>query len=116
MNYLISFAVLLACLYTGIGFQELTHIPIPGSIFGMLLLFGLLASGILPSHWAKPSCHLLIKNMALLFVPVGVGLMNHLHLIASNVVPILLSIYGSSLVVFIVISLGIHHKEKEKEL
>ena len=114
MNYIISFAVLLACLYLGISIQTITHLPIPGSIIGMLLLFILLASGILPTHWAKPSCTILIKNMALLFVPVGVGLMNHLHLIEANTVPILLSIYGSSLVVFLVISLGIHHKEKDK--
>ncbi|WP_299020029.1 CidA/LrgA family protein [uncultured Photobacterium sp.] len=113
MAYLRSFSIIFLCLLAGKAFQHLTGIAIPGSIIGMLLLFFTLAIGAVPPRWAKEGCNLLIRHMALLFVPVGVGLINYLDLISANTLPILFSTIGSSLVVFIVIGLATHYKEKQ---
>ncbi|GAB3528519.1 MULTISPECIES: CidA/LrgA family protein [Photobacterium] len=112
MAYLRSFSVILICLFIGKAIQHLTQLAIPGSIIGMLLLFIVLSMGLIPSSWAKEGCHLLIRHMALLFVPVGVGLMNYLDLLSANTLPILLSTIGSSLIVFLVIGVATHYKEK----
>lgn len=113
MAYLRSFFVIFICLMLGKGIQALTGLAIPGSIIGMLILFTALSMGLLPAHWAMKGCHVLIKNMALLFVPVGVGLMNYLDLLTDNTLTILLSTLGSSLVVFMVIGIATHYKEKQ---
>ena len=113
MGYLRSFVIIFLCLMLGKGIQAFTHVAIPGSIIGMLILFIVLSMGLIPSHWAKEGCHLLIHHMALLFVPVGVGLMNYLDLLTANTWPILLSTIGSSMIVFLVIGITAHHKEKE---
>ncbi|GAL03697.1 antiholin-like protein LrgA [Photobacterium aphoticum] len=55
----------------------------------------------------------MIKHMALLFVPVGVGLINYLDLIQNNSLIILLSTIGSSVVVFVVIGIATHYKEQQ---
>ncbi|ELR67948.1 Antiholin-like protein LrgA [Photobacterium marinum] len=113
MAYLRSFLIIFLCLFAGKAIQHFSGLAIPGSIIGMLILFFTLAIGAIPAKWAKEGCHLLIRHMALLFVPVGVGLINYLDLISSNTLPILLSTIGSSLVVFIVIGLATHYKEKQ---
>ena len=97
----------------GKGIQHFSGIAIPGSIIGMLLLFLSLSMGLIPANWAMPGCHFLIKHMALLFVPVGVGLMNYLDLIQNNSLTILLSTIGSSVVVFVVIGIATHYKEQQ---
>ncbi|EKE70960.1 CidA/LrgA family protein [Gallaecimonas xiamenensis] len=85
MHFIRAALVLLACLYVGKGLVALTHIPIPGSILGMLLLFVLLSSGRLPPAWVSPVTIPLIRHMTLLFIPAGVGLMDHLGLLGSHV-------------------------------
>lgn len=113
MAYLRSFIIIFVCLMLGKGIQHLSGVAIPGSIIGMLILFVALSMGLIPANWAMPGCHFLIRHMALLFVPVGVGLMNYLHLLQSNALIILFSTIGSSLVVFTVLGVATHYKEKQ---
>ncbi|MGF1679684.1 CidA/LrgA family protein [Photobacterium makurazakiensis] len=113
MAYLRSFFIIFVCLIIGKGIQHLTQLAIPGSIIGMLLLFALLSIGLIPAHWTMKGCHFLIRHMALLFVPVGVGLINYLDLLQTNALTILLSTLGSSIIVFVVIGLTVQYKEKQ---
>ncbi len=53
---------------------------IPGSIIGMLLLFGLLASGMVRAGWFDRGASFLLSRLPLLFIPVTVGVMNYLDL------------------------------------
>ena len=76
-QYLRAFVLIYACLYAGIFIASLLPVTIPGSIIGMLILFVLLALQILPAKWVNPGCYVLIRYMALLFVPIGVGVMQY---------------------------------------
>lgn len=105
-QYLRSFILIYICLYTGIAIASLLPITIPGSIIGMLILFVLLSLQILPAKWVKPSCHLLIRYMALLFVPIGVGVMQYVDVIKQQFGPVVVSCFISTLVVFVVVSLS----------
>lgn len=105
-QYLRSFILIYLCLYAGIAIASLLPITIPGSIIGMLILFVLLSLQILPAKWVKPSCHLLIRYMALLFVPIGVGVMQYVDVIKQQFGPVVVSCFISTLVVFVVVSLS----------
>lgn len=83
-QYIRAFVLIYACLYAGIFLASLLPITIPGSIIGMLILFVLLALQILPAKWVNPGCYVLIRYMALLFVPIGVGSCNILTYCARN--------------------------------
>lgn len=76
-QYLRAFVFIYLCLWAGNGLSALLPLTIPGSIIGMLILFALLSSQILPARWVKSGCHILIRYMALLFVPIGVGVMQY---------------------------------------
>lgn len=102
-QYLRAFALIYLCLFAGNAISALLPITIPGSILGMLILFALLASQILPPNWVKPGCHLLIRYMALLFVPIGVGVMNYYGVLRDQFGPIVVSCLVSTFVVMIVV-------------
>lgn len=103
-QYIVSFGLIFLCLLAGINLQSWLEVSIPGSIIGMLILFGLLASGLVPVAWVKPGANVFIRYMVLLFVPVSVGLMVHLDMLAANVWTILASAIGGTTLV--IVSLG----------
>jgi holin-like protein len=90
-QYLRAFIFIYLCLYAGTFIASLLPITIPGSIIGMLILFVLLALQIIPAKWVKPGCSVLIRYMALLFVPIGVGVMQYYDLLKAQYGPILVS-------------------------
>lgn len=100
-QYLRAFLIIWLCLYAGRGIAGLLPIAIPGSILGMLLLFVLLSANLLPLSWVKPGCHLLIRYMALLFVPISVGIMDHTDILSAQFAPIVISCTVGTLVVLI---------------
>ncbi|MEJ5065697.1 MULTISPECIES: CidA/LrgA family protein [Erwinia] len=104
-QYLRAFIIIYLCLYAGRGLSALLPVVIPGSILGMLVLFSLLASQLLPIHWVKPGCHLLIRYMALLFVPISVGVMNDMDILTAQFGPIVISCVVSTLIVLVTIGL-----------
>ncbi|KJY83360.1 membrane protein [Vibrio galatheae] len=105
LQYVVSMGLIFLCLIAGINIQHLLGTAIPGSIIGMLILFGLLASGLVPSDWVKPGASLFIRYMVLLFVPISVGLMEHFDMLLANAVPILASAVGGTLIVLVVLGL-----------
>jgi holin-like protein len=115
-QYLRAFALIYACLYAGIYLSSLLPITIPGSIIGMLILFVLLALQILPAKWVNPGCYVLIRYMALLFVPIGVGVMQYYDMLRAQFGPIVVSCAISTLIVFVVVSWSTHLVHGERKI
>lgn len=115
-QYLRAFVLIYACLYAGIALSSLLPITIPGSIIGMLLMFVLLALQILPAKWVNPGCYVLIRYMALLFVPIGVGVMQYYDVLRAQFGPVVVSCAISTLVVFLVVSWSSHLVHGERKV
>jgi len=115
-QYLRAFVLIYACLYAGIFIASLLPITIPGSIIGMLILFVLLALQIMPPQWVNPGCNILIRYMALLFVPIGVGVMQYLDLLRAQLGPVAVSCAVSTLLVFLVVSWSSHLVHGERKI
>ncbi len=114
--YIRAFIIIYLCLYAGIGISSLLPIEIPGSIIGMLILFALLASQILPSEWVKPGCHLLVRYMALLFVPIGVGVMVYYQLLVSQFGPIVISCLISTFITMLVVAYSSNYFHRVRDV
>ena len=115
-QYLRAFALIYACLYAGIAISSLLPITIPGSIIGMLIMFFLLALQILPAKWVNPGCYVLIRYMALLFVPIGVGVMQYYDVLRAQFGPVVVSCAISTFVVFMVVSWSSHLVHGERKV
>ncbi len=91
-----SLALILLCQLAGEIMTRLTHLPVPGPVIGMALLFvGLVIKGGPPPELEETSGGIL-KHLSLLFVPAGVGIMRHLDLISEQWLPILLAVLVST--------------------
>lgn len=95
---LLGFLILLACQLAGELVVLVLGLPIPGPVAGMLLLFaGLVFYGEVPDSLRLPA-EGLIRHLALLFVPAGVGLIQHLELVQQEWLVILLTLISSTLI------------------
>ena len=82
----------------------------------MLILFILLGLQILPAKWVNPGCYVLIRYMALLFVPIGVGVMQYFSLLSAQFGPVVVSCTISTLVVLVVVSWSSHLVHGERKV
>lgn len=83
------------------------HVPVPGNVMGMMLLFGLLASGIIKVEQLEVAGGYLLKHISFFFIPIAVGLMNWTTLFYQHSLWLSLAIVVSALlalftVVFVV--------------
>lgn len=85
---ILGFSILFFFIFIGEIIANFFKIPIPGSVIGMILLTLGLYGKIIKDEWIRPAAKLLIENMALLFIPAGIGLMIHFKLISENLLPI----------------------------
>ena len=115
-QYLRAFVLIYACLYAGIFIAGLLPITIPGSIIGMLILFVLLALQIMPPQWVNPGCNILIRYMALLFVPIGVGVMQYYREIFDHLAPLVVACAVSTLIVLVTVGYSSHYFHRERPL
>jgi len=99
LNYL---TLIFGCQLIGELIAAATGWPVPGPVIGMALLFvGLLVHGGVPGGLGGVADSL-IGNLSLLFVPAGVGVMQHARLIGSELLPI-----SVALVVSTVLAIGV---------
>ncbi|MFC0270354.1 CidA/LrgA family protein [Metabacillus herbersteinensis] len=101
--YVVKVILQISCLYgfykLGEMLQSLLSLPIPGSIIGMLLLFGLLSTKLVKSEWFFIGSSLLLAHLPLLFIPATVGVIDYLNLFnGSGLITLLIVILSTILV------------------
>lgn len=102
---LVGLLVLLLCQLLGEWLVLATGLPVPGPVMGMvLMLAGLIGLRRVPEAVRLPAEGLL-RHLALLFVPAGVGLTVHAELIAAEWVVILTALVVSTIITIIVTAL-----------
>ncbi|WP_032109935.1 CidA/LrgA family protein [Necropsobacter massiliensis] len=100
-----SFAILYLMLYLGEWISHLIPVGVPGSIWGLLLLFSGLATKIIRMNWVFFGASLLIRYMAVLFVPVSVGVIKYSDLLISQAKALLIPNIVSTCVTLVVVGL-----------
>lgn len=68
--------MILAISFIGEILKYFLPLPIPASIYGMMILFTGLLTGIIPLEAVKDVGKFLIEIMPVMFIPAGVGLMS----------------------------------------
>ena len=89
-----DFLVILACLQAGKAVAALLPFRFPDSILGLLFLFVLLNLQLVKLHWIEKGASLLLKHMALLFIPVAVGLLGYIDIFMNAISVIALNIFA----------------------
>ena len=100
MKYLSQFCIILGFTLTGEALQRLLPLPIPASVYGLVLLFAALCTGIVKVSQVKETGAFLTSILPILFVSPTVGILEHWDLIRPNLLPIVLLLLGSTVLTF----------------
>ncbi len=102
-----GFGTILLFLAIGQGVTKFFHLPVSGSVMGMVLLALALGGRIVPLSLVEDASLLLLQHLSLFFVPAGVGLLAYGALVKGNWIPIALAILGGTIVTLLGTA-GIH--------
>lgn len=97
-----GFVLLLLFQFLGEGLSTLLDLPMPGNVIGMALLLLALVCGWVKLDWLQEAADLLLRYMAMFFVPAGVGVMLYFDLIGREWLPIVAGTVISTFVVMAV--------------
>ena len=95
-------AILFGCLALGELLIYFTHIPLPSSILGMLILTLLLQLKVIRLEWVQGLADFLVANIGFFFVPPGVAIMCYFDIIKAQFMPILVASVVSTVLVLAV--------------
>ncbi|MGZ4111426.1 MAG: CidA/LrgA family holin-like protein [Tumebacillaceae bacterium] len=70
------------------------HVPIPGSIVGLVLLFLLLKFGVIRMEWVEAGANFLLAELLLFFIPSTVGVIQYQNL--ASQAPVIVLVIGLS--------------------
>lgn len=102
MKYIKQFAIILSISFVGEILHYFIPLPVPASIYGIIILFTLLQFKIISLEKIKDAGNFLINIMPIMFVPAAVELMDTWHLISPSALQYIVIIFVSSLAVIVV--------------
>ncbi len=107
MNKMAQFGIILTVLFVSEEMVKILGINLPATIVGMILLLILLSIKIIKLEQVEDISKVLIDNLAILFVPTIVGVMDKFELLKGNVVKLLIIIVITTILIIISTSLVI---------
>ena len=75
MKYIKQLAIIILVCFAGELVRYIIPLPVPGSIWGLVLMFILLVTGVIKLDKVEKTADFLVDCMPIMFVPGGVGLM-----------------------------------------
>jgi holin-like protein len=102
MKYMRQFGIILGVTCAGELMKYFLPLPIPGSIYGLLLMFVLLLAKVVKVDHVKETGEFLIEIMPLMFIPAGVGLMASWGELQGFLIPLLAITISSTFIVILV--------------
>lgn len=89
MKHLKQIAIILAVSFAGEALHSLIPLPVPGSIYGLLLMLALLMTGVVKIHEVKAVGDWLITLMPIMFVAPTAGLISGFDSYRGFIIPII---------------------------
>lgn len=100
MKYLNQFLIILGFTLTGEALQMLIPLPIPASVYGIVLLFAALCLGLVKPEQVREAGGFFTSILPLLFVSPAVGIVENWALIRSDVLALVLLVVASTITTF----------------
>ena len=90
MKYIKQFMIILLMSVLGGVLNWLIPLPIPATVWGMVLMFLALMTGLVKLDQVEDTADFFMGIMPMLFVPLAVGLMDTWHILADYLLPIVI--------------------------
>lgn len=90
MKYLRQLCIILFISFLGETLHNLLPLPIPGSVYGLILMLLALSTGILKEPSVREVADFLIEIMPVMFIPAAAGLLDSWPALRPIAVPVIL--------------------------
>ncbi|AIF68514.1 effector of murein hydrolase [Palaeococcus pacificus DY20341] len=90
-------AIIFGFLFMGEAIAEIFELSVPGNVIGMMLLTLALLTNIVKLEDVEREAEFFVRNMSVMFIPPGVGIVLYWGLIKSQAIPI----FGALIVSFL---------------
>ena len=105
MKYLKEFLIIMLVTCIGEIIRYVVPLPIPASIYGLVLMFILLYTKVIKLENVKSAAQFLIEIMPVMFIPAAVALMDSWSALQPIIIPALVTIIVTNIVVMVVTGL-----------
>lgn len=99
MKVLRQFLIILIISLLGEILNWILPLPIPASVYGLVLMLAALMTGVIQVQQVKEAAVILIELMPVMFIPAAVGLMSAWDKLRPIVVPVVLITFFTTLLV-----------------
>ena len=89
MKFLRQFMIILLLSFLGEVLKMFIPLPIPASVYGLVLMFLCLVTGILKTSQVKEAAFFMIEIMPVMFIPAAAGLIDSWKVLQPLLLPIL---------------------------
>ena len=114
LTFLFGLALLVALAALGDWLVRTTGASVPGSVVGMLLLTALLETRLLRLELVRSAAELLVRHLALLYVPAGVALLVYWSAVRGELVAITVAALASLVAVLVVVGPIVQRLERSE--
>lgn len=101
MAYLFQFCVILIVCFIGEIFHALIPLPIPASIYGLVIMFILLSFKIIKLEKIEKTADFLLQIMPIMFVPPAVGIITVWADLKNILIPFIIIVTLSTILVMV---------------
>ena len=98
IRIIVQIGILNIFYYIGVGIVTYLHIPLPGSVIGLLLLALSLNFKIIKVEYIQDGAGFLIGILTLFFIPATVGIIDYPELMSTTGLLIILAVIASTLI------------------
>ena len=102
MKYVKQFGIIIVVSFLGEVLHSLIPIPVPASIYGLILMCAGLVTGIIPHEEVRETGHFLADIMAIMFLPAAVGLLDAFDVLRPVLAPFAVITVVSTVLVMVV--------------
>ena len=99
MKYILQFGIIICVSFVGEALGALIPLSIPGSIYGMVIMFLCLAFGIIKPEWIEKTAEFLLSIMTIMFLPAIVGLIPAWGDVKQMILPAIVVIFAVTVIV-----------------
>lgn len=118
MKYFRQFFLILAVSFLGEILHMVLPLPVPASIYGLVLMLLALVTGIIKIEQVKDTAVFLIEIMPVMFIPAAVGLLDSWSVLRPTIVPVIVITVLTTIIVMVVtgrVTQNVIRKGREKK-
>lgn len=102
MKYIFQFCIILIVTFIGELLHAVIPLPIPASIYGLVLMLLCLIFKIIKLEQVEDTADFMIEFMPLMFVPIAVGLIDTWSTLSSIILPFIVIVFLTTVIVMVV--------------